>query len=248
MLILVRQCQLDHMSTIGHGPSKSTCSDCYSVKMTQETPDSPFSFLVTGTQEYQGVLFMVKNDLNQTVGEFIDYDENVYAPVACDDDDEENKDAIENPGALGHLDAKWKSWPVQVFWQPGESVSTDLRFQGMVVVSETADKIGEHLSKLIKQTWQIDYDNYHIIPETAFKVHVQRTATTSVVSNLPQVTLVPPPPLVEEEEKDDDDREPITLFVQVLIVVFAIYFVMALVNYRWQKKKRRDVDNLAKDW
>ena len=77
------------MRTIGHGPSKSTCKDCYNVQITQSAEDEPFTISVTSRQEYQGFIIQVKNSNNQTVGEFINFDEDVYYPVLCEEVDEE---------------------------------------------------------------------------------------------------------------------------------------------------------------
>ena len=127
------------MHTIGHGPSKSTCKDCYNVQITQSTEDEPFTISVNSRQEYQGFIVQVKNSNNQTVGEFINFDEDVYCPVLCEEDDEE-KHAIEWAGSIGHVDAKLKSWPISLSWTSARedvynSVSNVFRIQGMIVVS-----------------------------------------------------------------------------------------------------------------
>ncbi|CAO3695013.1 unnamed protein product [Rhizopus microsporus] len=62
------------MATVGHGPSKSTCSDCYGL---------------TGKFAYQGIVMLVKDkDTNRTVGEFKEFDQDLFTSVACDNDDE----------------------------------------------------------------------------------------------------------------------------------------------------------------
>ena len=128
------------MHTIGHGPSQSTCDDCYSVHIEQSDASSPMDITITGRRQYQGILVQVKNTDNVTVGEFVDYAEDTYYPVVCEDEDV----AIERPegwaGSIGHTDAKLKTWPVQLRWSPAtqdviDSPSTHLRVQGMVVVS-----------------------------------------------------------------------------------------------------------------
>lgn len=128
------------MHTIGHGPSQSTCDDCYSVHIEQSDSSSPMDITITGRRPYQGILVQVKNTNNVTVGEFVDYAEDLYFPVVCEDEDV----AVERPegwaGSIGHTDAKLKSWPVQLRWSSAtqdviDSPSTQLRVQGMVVVS-----------------------------------------------------------------------------------------------------------------
>lgn len=128
------------MHTIGHGPSQSTCGDCYGIHIEQSDTSSPMDITITGRRPYQGLLVQVKNTNNVTVGEFVEYAEDLYYPVVCEDEDV----AIERPegwaGSIGHTDAKLKSWPVQLRWSSAtqdviDSPSTHLRVQGMVVVS-----------------------------------------------------------------------------------------------------------------
>ena len=81
------------------------------------------------TRPYQGILVQVKDERNQTIGSFVGYDENVYAPVACEEQEAEAEDAT-----LGHVDAKPKHWPVTLRWTTPHPAPV-ARVQGMVVVS-----------------------------------------------------------------------------------------------------------------
>ena len=126
------------MGTIGHGPSKSTCDGCYGVHIRQTSEYDPFVISVNGRQEYQGILLQVKNSDNQTVGEFINFAEDEYAPVACEEEGHEEK-GLEWAGSIGHVDAKLKGWPIELSWTSARedvyaSESNVFRVQGMVVV------------------------------------------------------------------------------------------------------------------
>ncbi|KAI8048617.1 uncharacterized protein B0P05DRAFT_564421 [Gilbertella persicaria] len=128
---------MNKMATIGHGPSQSTCPDCYGVKISTDSP-SLVNIHLTGRYAYQGIVLLVKDAVtNKTIGEFQDFDETLFTSVACDDDEDE-QDQIEpdSLAVLGHIDPKLKQWPVDVGWnmQPQKPV-TRLKLQGMVVVS-----------------------------------------------------------------------------------------------------------------
>lgn len=129
---------MDLMGTIGHGPSKSSCTDCYRILVHPTTGSSPSStsditIKIVGTQAYQGLMLLVKDQTNQTVGRFVDFDDAMFAPVACDDEAIEE----ESVAVIGHLDPRIKSWPVQVGWQADTTLPLgDYRVQGMVVVSD----------------------------------------------------------------------------------------------------------------
>lgn len=127
---------MNKMATVGHGPSHSTCDDCYGVQISTDSP-SLVNIHVTGRYAYQGIVLLVKDKLtNRTVGEFQDFNENLFTSVACDDD-EDPLDQIEEDSiaVLGHIDPKLKEWPVDVGWNmmTTEPV-TELKLQGMVVV------------------------------------------------------------------------------------------------------------------
>ncbi|KAI7906689.1 uncharacterized protein BX663DRAFT_497333 [Cokeromyces recurvatus] len=127
---------MNKMATIGHGPSKSTCPDCYGVKISTDSP-SLVNIHLTGRYAYQGIVLLVKDRYtNKTVGEFQDFDETLFTAVACDDDeDEEDQIEPDSTAVLGHIDAKLKDWPVNVGWNM-EAIKpvTELKLQGMVVV------------------------------------------------------------------------------------------------------------------
>lgn len=128
---------MNKMATIGHGPSKSTCKDCYGVKISTDTP-SLVNIHLTGRFAYQGIVLLVKDRYtNKTLGEFQGFDENLFTSVACDDDEDE-QDQIEpdSMAVLGHIDPKLKEWPVNVGWNMITTKSvTNLKLQGMIVVS-----------------------------------------------------------------------------------------------------------------
>lgn len=77
------------------------------------------------------MLIQVKDERNRTIGSFVDYDETVYAPVACE---EQEAEAADEEATLGHVDAKPKHWPVTLRWTTARP-ATVARVQGMVVVS-----------------------------------------------------------------------------------------------------------------
>ncbi|KAI8148718.1 hypothetical protein BJV82DRAFT_503215, partial [Fennellomyces sp. T-0311] len=75
---------------------------------------------------------------NQTVGEFINFSEDEYAPVACEEEDHQDK-ALDWAGSIGHVDARLKGWPIELSWTSARedvyaSASNVFRVQGMVVV------------------------------------------------------------------------------------------------------------------
>ncbi|KAI8378275.1 hypothetical protein EDC96DRAFT_494133 [Choanephora cucurbitarum] len=129
-------CNMNKMATLGHGPSKSTCPDCYGVNITTDSP-SLVNIHLTGKLAYQGIVLLVKDVYtNKTVGEFRDFDESLFTSVACDDDeDEEDQIEPDSLAVLGHIDPKLKGWPVDVGWNM-EAVKpvTQLKLQGMIVV------------------------------------------------------------------------------------------------------------------
>ncbi|KAI8973637.1 hypothetical protein BDF20DRAFT_663544 [Mycotypha africana] len=132
------------MAIVGHGPSQSTCEDCYGVQITplsDRTAAPAVHIQITGRYAYQGVLFLVRNmATHKVVGEFFNFDENLFTSVACDDDEEPdfNEIDIDKYTVLGHIDPKLKEWPVHLDWMMttdalNNSV-TELELQGMVVV------------------------------------------------------------------------------------------------------------------
>ncbi|KAI9479503.1 hypothetical protein BDB00DRAFT_185407 [Zychaea mexicana] len=222
------------MGTIGHGPSKSTCNNCYSIQISQTTDVEPFTIKVNGRQEYQGILLQVKNADNQTVGEFINFNEDEYAPVACEEEVPEEQ-SVDWAGSIGHVDAKLKSWPIELSWTSARddvynSMSNVFRVQGMVVM---------------------DYDNYHLLPEFSFTIkkrrHIDRPVapspptaadstiaadtmiTTTIDGTLSEATLIPP----DHQAQLEQDPEPNALFMQVLCCILAVYFIMTVARRRW---------------
>lgn len=132
------KCNLNKMATVGHGPSQSTCKDCYGVAITTNS-SSLVQIQLTGRFPYEGIMLLVKDKYtNKTLGEFQNFDENLFAPVACDDDEDE-QDHIEpdSIAVLGHIDSKLKHWPVHVGWNMVvDKPLTDLKLVGMIVVRE----------------------------------------------------------------------------------------------------------------
>ncbi|KAL0091933.1 hypothetical protein J3Q64DRAFT_1726206 [Phycomyces blakesleeanus] len=227
------------MATQGHGPSQSTCDQCYTINIIPITsPNSLLTVQITGPVKYQGILLQVKNELNQTVGMFTDYSDSDFAPVACDDEAGD-----ENFGVLGHSNPSPKSWPFNVGWTIETIQSkTQLRVQGMVV---------------------IDYDNYHVLPETPFKIKRVPTIskpttstldTSTVLEDLPTkdknyptlidkedpfVTLhTPTPTLIVEAPQFVKPKQPNQLFFQVLCLVFGMYLIMSFGRCQYRRKKR----------
>ncbi|KAI9317400.1 hypothetical protein BX666DRAFT_1936904 [Dichotomocladium elegans] len=221
-------CNFDLMGTIGHGPSRSKCEGCYSVNINQDDPARPIRLTISGRRPFQGLLVQVKNGTGQTVGEFVDYNLDEYGPVVC----EEETDREEGwAGNIGHVDAKLKNWPVELYWSSAtqdvyDSLSSDFFAQVMVV---------------------LDYDNYHILPEGQFKVHkvlpestAAAAATTPVAPMLPEVTLIASQPV-------EKDEEPNTLFLQVFSLLLIVYFAMALLQRRWRGRTAVNPEEQSKD-
>ncbi|KAG0174016.1 hypothetical protein DFQ28_007248 [Apophysomyces sp. BC1034] len=221
------------MATLGHGPSKSTCDKCYhvTVEPNDDDPSQLVTISVFGRHAYQGFLLQVKNEKNETVGEFAGYNEKIYAPVACDDEAGE-----EDYGVLGHVDASLKSWPTRVGWTiPSTDTFLSLRVQGMVV---------------------LDLENYHLLPETTFKIKRRPALSSSFLTasspTIPAPTSMTTQPVtsVIPSNYDEDSNQ---LFVHVLGVIMGIYFVMAMVQYQLQRrrrahKSRTEQNALTKDW
>ncbi|ORE07091.1 hypothetical protein BCV72DRAFT_206219 [Rhizopus microsporus var. microsporus] len=85
-------------------------------------------------------------DTNRTVGEFKEFDQDLFTSVACDDDDEVDQVDLDSNAVIGHIDSKLKQWPVHVGWMMDivDKPITTLKFQGMVVVSlSSVDKTQE---------------------------------------------------------------------------------------------------------
>lgn len=126
------------MATVGHGPSQSTCKDCYGVNISTNS-SSLVQIQLTGRFAYEGIILLVKDKYtNKTLGEFQDFDENLFSPVACDDDEDE-QDRIEpdSIAVLGHVDPKLKQWPVNVGWNMVvDKPLTELKLTGMIVVKK----------------------------------------------------------------------------------------------------------------
>ncbi|CAO3635576.1 unnamed protein product [Cunninghamella blakesleeana] len=56
-------CNIDLMATLGHGPSKSTCKDCYGIHIqpSEDSTVSDITIKILGTQLYQGIMVLVRN-------------------------------------------------------------------------------------------------------------------------------------------------------------------------------------------
>lgn len=126
---------MNKMATLGYGPSKSTCEECYGVGIS--STNSLVNIHLTGRFPYQGIVLLVKDKhTNKTLGEFQDFDQQLFTSVACDDDeDEQDKIEPDTIAVLGHIDAKLKNWPVNVGWNMiATKPLTELKLQGMIVV------------------------------------------------------------------------------------------------------------------
>ncbi|KAK4515348.1 putative endonuclease lcl3 [Mucor velutinosus] len=218
-------CNMNKMATIGHGPSKSTCKDCYGVKISTDTP-SLVNIHLTGRFAYQGIVLLVKDrHTNKTLGEFQDFDTNLFTSVACDDDEDE-QDQIEpdSMAVLGHIDPKLKEWPVNVGWNMiATKPVTELKLQGMIV---------------------IDYDNFHLLPETEFTLKRKVLPATITTATTTTTAAIDPLPThivqVEHEPGTIIQQESNTLFIWVLSLVIFLYISMSIC-YRQLKRKKQIV-------
>ncbi|KAG1141873.1 hypothetical protein G6F37_008062 [Rhizopus arrhizus] len=203
-----------------HGPSKSTCLDCYGVSI---KPDSSLvNIQLTGKFAYQGIVMLVKEKYtNKTVGEFKTFDEDLFTSVACDDDEEE-QDWVEpdTTAVIGHVDAKLKNWPVNVGWNIDliDKQTIDLKFQAMVV---------------------IDYENFHLLPETEFKLK-RKVITTTEKKETAKPTEV-------EHKKEDVmvEQEHNELFIWTFLTLSIIYcsFSICLRQFINRQRKRKAIDS-----
>lgn len=122
----------------GHGPSQSTCKDCYSITSSIANDYLSYSLKVTGKDQFQGFLLYVQDAANNTVGSFRTFDRELFEPVECQDAVEFDLD-----NTIGHSNPIMKRWPVEFGWtaavtedeaaklQPGDKLTV----KGMVVVS-----------------------------------------------------------------------------------------------------------------
>ncbi|CEG75752.1 hypothetical protein RMATCC62417_10744 [Rhizopus microsporus] len=232
------------MATIGHGPSKSTCSNCYGVSI-KTSSSSLVNIQLTGKFAYQGIVMLVKDkDTNRTVGEFKEFDQDLFTSVACDDDDEADQVDLDSNAVIGHIDSKLKQWPVHVGWTMDivDKPVTTLKFQGMVV---------------------IDYDNFHMLPETEFKLKktVAITTTTSVIETSveePTMTISDPvsrtteiehtatQTIIEVEHTMDTfvEQERNELFIYTFSILSTLYCSLSVCLRKYiKRRKRRIVDD-----
>ncbi|KAI7892686.1 uncharacterized protein EV154DRAFT_504474 [Mucor mucedo] len=205
------------MATVGHGPSQSSCKDCYGVGITTNS-SSLVQIQLTGRFAYEGIMLLVKDKhTNKTLGEFQNFDESLFAPVACDDDEDE-QDRIEpdSVAVLGHIDSKLKHWPVHVGWNMVvDKPITDLKLIGMIV---------------------IDYENFHLLPETEFKIKrkVQKVTTTSSAAVATHTEIQ-----VEHEAGTFVQQVSNELFIWVLSIILTIYVLMSTCFRQLTKRKTR---------
>ncbi|KAI8990021.1 hypothetical protein BDB01DRAFT_717696 [Pilobolus umbonatus] len=71
---------------------------------------------------------------NKTVGEFSQFNEDLFTAVICDDEEEEDQIDTDTTAVLGHIDSKWKQLPVETAWHNDIEDEVELKLQGMVVV------------------------------------------------------------------------------------------------------------------
>jgi Reeler domain len=126
------------MSREGHGPSQSTCKDCYSITSSIANDYLSYYLKVTGRDQFQGFLLYVQDAANNTVGSFRTFDRDLFEPVECQEAAEFDLDST-----IGHSNPIMKRWPVEFGWtaavtedeaskfQPGDKLTV----RGMVVVS-----------------------------------------------------------------------------------------------------------------
>ncbi|KAH8556260.1 hypothetical protein BGW37DRAFT_471723 [Umbelopsis sp. PMI_123] len=131
-------CDVDKMSREGHGPSQSTCDDCYAISTSISSDYLSYSLKVRGRDQFQGFLLYVQDATNNTVGSFRTYDRDLYLPVECQEATEFD---LEN--TIGHANPIMKRWPVEFGWTAAITEDEAARFRpgdkmtvrGMVVVS-----------------------------------------------------------------------------------------------------------------
>lgn len=235
-------CNMNKMATLGHGPSQSTCDDCYGVEISTNSPHL-VNIKVTGRFPYQGIVLLVKDKYtNKTLGEFQDYDPNLFTSVACDDDeDEQDKIEPDTIAVIGHIDAKWKNWPVTTGWNMvATKPVTELKLIGMVV---------------------IDYDNFHLLPETEFNIkrkvvqkpiisssvihHIKPTSTaltTTTAAMVSTVIVATATQTIIEVEHDVGTvvhQQTNALFIWVLTVFLSMYCLLSTCYRQLSKRRRR---------
>ncbi|KAI9279102.1 hypothetical protein BY458DRAFT_488073 [Sporodiniella umbellata] len=223
------------MSTIGHGPSKSTCSGCYGISV--DTDMSTVNIELTGKSAYQGIVMLVKEKYtNKTVGEFKDFDENLFWSVECgEDEDEIDRVEPDKTSVLGHVDPKWKSWPVNIGWSIDliDRPTVELKFQAMVV---------------------IDYENFHVLPEKEFKLKKKIVATTKILPSKTAAMTEPNTVTTTISEAIETTLEiehgnivaikqqHNQLFVSTFIALSAFYCSLSVcLRYCLQKRKKKRV-------
>ncbi|ORX52855.1 hypothetical protein DM01DRAFT_301560 [Hesseltinella vesiculosa] len=222
-------CHFDRMPVIGHGPSKSDCPGCYRFHIEPTSDNAQVVIQVMGSKPFQGLMLMVKDHTQKPVGAFIDYDQNLMGPVACDDDDDDHQ-GEETMAVLGHVHPHWKSWPVRTGWRADVTATGRYSVSGMVV---------------------IDYDNYHLIPEATFRIEYPvnspstNSTTTSVVgvfTSTSHRSLVSSPTLIVDpaNELEWPVESPNPFFLTVLFATFCLYFGMVLLLRYWRHQQARD--------
>jgi hypothetical protein len=223
------------MTREGHGSSQSNCHDCYGIAVSGGRDHLSYSLKVTGKAEFQGFLLYVQDESNNTVGTFSSYDRGMFLPVECQEAVEWD---LEN--TIGHANPALKRWPVEFGWaaaateeevskiQPGDKMTV----RGMVVVSmmprsNVVCMRSRYLSQQFYFFWQIDYDNWHILPEFSFSI--AKPAAKETESHLPEVALF----------QGHHHEHPNKLFYTVLVIAFIIYNGMSLLHRTLQKQRRQ---------
>ncbi|KAG2182552.1 hypothetical protein INT43_007483, partial [Umbelopsis isabellina] len=159
-------CNVNRMGREGHGPSLSSCPECYKLAVSPGIDHLSYTLKVYGKDEFQGLLLYVQDETNTTIGSFRAYDKDLYETVEC-------PDAIEFDAnhTIGHSSPVLKGWPVEFGWnaaeiqaasnvQPGDKLTV----RGMVV---------------------IDYDHWDIFPEMSFVI--QHPAAKEKLGNVDNI-------------------------------------------------------------
>ncbi|CAO3635572.1 unnamed protein product [Cunninghamella blakesleeana] len=127
------------------------------------------------------------------------------------------------------MNAKIKTFPVEVGWKAGDIMSSEFKVQAMVV---------------------IDYDNFHIIPEQSFKLeNHQKSSKSSLISSsiATTTTVITDSTVVTQPSPKLNDNDiieewplnsPNPFFLNVVLSVIAVYLIMSLL-LRYLKSKQR---------
>ncbi|KAM3586430.1 hypothetical protein VKS41_002946 [Umbelopsis sp. WA50703] len=203
-------CNVNKMDREGHGPSLSSCPDCYQIAVSTGSDHLSYALKVSGKEEFQGILLYVQDETNTTVGSFRTYDKDLYQPVECPD-----ATVFDADHTIGHASPILKRWPVEFGWtaavadeevsnvQPGDKLTV----RGMVV---------------------LDYDHWDIFPEMSFVI--QHPAAKEKLENTDDLNVTLP----------HEHEHPNSLFYIVLSIAFVVYNGLSVLHRSMQQRRRRN--------